>query len=171
MVSDQIKLLAYRDNSCDPKKCTMKKLERFSMLRIVNQINHIPKNTLLLDPTAGLVLSPTDRSWVNSITALDCSWEIFDPTESFVTKWKGRRALPYLVAANPVNFGKPFTFTSVEAISAALYILGYIDQAESILSKFNWGLNFLKLNAESLLEYAAAKNSDEVILIQNEYMG
>ncbi|HJJ40921.1 MAG TPA: hypothetical protein O0X63_02000, partial [Methanocorpusculum sp.] len=26
-----IPLIAYRDNSCDPKKCTMKKLERFGM--------------------------------------------------------------------------------------------------------------------------------------------
>ena len=162
-----IPLLAYRDNSCDPKKCTMKKLERFGRMRIVTRIPQIPKTTLLLDPTAD-VLSPADKKWVPSITALDCSWEVLDTTN--LTPWKGRRALPFLVAANPVNFGKPFTLTSVEAISATLYILGEEAQAEAVLSKFNWGLNFLKLNAEPLAEYAAAKDSAEVLRIQSEYL-
>ena len=146
----------------------MKKLERFGMLRIVTRIPQIPKNTLLLDPTAD-VLSPADKKWVPSVTALDCSWEVLDTAN--LGPWKGRRALPYLVAANPVNFGKPFTLTSVEAISAALYILGEKEQAEAVLAKFNWGLNFLKLNAEPLSEYASAKDSAEVLKIQSEYMG
>ena len=146
----------------------MKKLERFGMLRIVTRIPQIPKNTLLLDPTAD-VLSPADKKWVPSVTALDCSWEVLDTAN--LGPWKGRRALPYLVAANPVNFGKPFTLTSVEAISAALYILGEKEQAEAVLAKFNWGLNFLKLNAEPMSEYASAKDSAEVLKIQSEYMG
>ena len=163
-----ISLIAYRDNSCDPKKCTMKKLERFGMLRIVTRIPQIPRNTLLLDPTAEFVLSPADRNWVQSITALDCSWEVLD-TEN-LGPWKGRRALPFLVAANPVNFGKPFTLTSVEAIAATLYILGEQDPAEKILAKFHWGLNFLALNAEPLTEYAAAEDSSAVLKIQSEYL-
>jgi len=161
-------LLSWRDNSCDPRKCTMKKLERFGMLRIVTKISQIPKNTLLLDPTAD-VISPEDKKWVPSITALDCSWEVLDTAN--LGPWKGRRALPYLVAANPVNFGKPFTLTSVEAIAASLYILGEKEQAEQILSKFHWGLNFLKLNENPLNEYAQAKDSNEVLKIQDDYMG
>ena len=107
----------------------MKKLERFGMMRIVTRIPQIPKTTLLLDPTVD-VLSPADKKWVQSITALDCSWEVLDTAN--LGAWKGRRALPFLVAANPVNFGKPFTLTSVEAIAATLYILG--EEAQS------WGL-------------------------------
>jgi pre-rRNA-processing protein TSR3 len=145
----------------------MKKLERFGMMRIVTRIPQIPKTTLLLDPTAD-VLSPADKKWVSSITALDCSWEVLDTAN--LGAWKGRRALPFLVAANPVNFGKPFTLTSVEAIAATLFILGEEVQAEAVLSKFNWGLNFLKLNAEPLSEYAAAKDSTEVLKIQSEYL-
>jgi pre-rRNA-processing protein TSR3 len=164
-----ISLIAYRDNSCDPKKCTMKKLERFGMMKIVTRISQVPKTTLLLDPTAEFVLSPPDKKWVRSITALDCSWEVLDTTD--LGPWKGRRALPFLVAANPVNFGKPFTLTSVEAIAAALYILGEKEQAESILAKFHWGLNFLKLNEEPLNEYANAKDSTEILKIQSEYIG
>jgi pre-rRNA-processing protein TSR3 len=145
----------------------MKKLERFGMMRIVTRIPQIPKTTLLLDPTAD-VLSPADKKWVSSITALDCSWEVLDTAN--LGAWKGRRALPFLVAANPVNFGKPFTLTSVEAIAATLFILGEEVQAEAVLSKFNWGLNFLKLNAEPLSEYAAAKDITEVLKIQSEYL-
>jgi len=122
-----------------------------------------------LDPTAEFVLSPPDKKWVRSITALDCSWEVLDTTD--LDPWKGRRALPFLVAANPVNFGKPFTLTSVEALAGTLFILGEKEQAESILSKFHWGLNFLKLNEEPLNEYANAKDSAEILKIQSEYMG
>jgi len=132
-------------------------------------MSQVPKTTLLLDPTAEFVLSPPDKNWVRSITALDCSWEVLDTTN--LDPWKGRRALPFLVAANPVNFGKPFTLTSVEALAGTLFILGEKEQAESILSKFHWGLNFLKLNEEPLNEYANAKDSAEILKIQSEYMG
>jgi len=164
-----ISLIAFRDNSCDPKKCTVKKLEKFGMINVVKKMNHVPKTTLLLDPTAEYVISPPDKKWVTSITALDCSWIVLDTTN--LNPWKNRRALPYLVAANPVNFGKPFTLTSVEALSAALVILGEHDQAVRILEKFNWGLNFLKLNEEPLEEYANAKDSEEILKIQSEYIG
>ena len=169
MARDKITLLAYRDNSCNPKKCTMKKLERFGMLRIVSHIQQIPKTTLLLDPTSGFVLSPADRTWVQSVTALDCSWEVLDTAN--LSAWKGRRALPFIVAANPINFGKPFTLTSVEAIAAALFILGEQESAKAVLAKFHWGLNFLAINEEPLAEYAAAQDSEDVLKIQSEYIG
>jgi pre-rRNA-processing protein TSR3 len=106
---------------------------------------------------------------VQSITALDCSWEVLDTAD--LSPWRGRRALPFLVAANPVNFGKPFTLTSVEAIAATLHILGEWTLAKEVLAKFHWGHNFLALNAEPLAEYATAKNSTEILRIQSEYIG
>lgn len=138
------------------------------MMRVSGKLSQIPKTTLLLDPTSGIVISPSDKTWVTSITALDCSWEVLDTIN--LSYWKNRRALPFLVAANPVNFGKAFTLTSVEALAATLYILGEKDQAKTILAKFNWGLNFLELNAEPLEEYAAASSSSEVLKIQAEYL-
>ena len=80
------------------------------------------------------------------------------------------RALPYLVAANPVNFGKPFKLSTVEALAAALFIIGEPARAEEILGKFSWGHVFLELNREPLSEYASARDSTEVVNIQREYL-
>lgn len=163
-----IPLISYRDNTCDPRKCTIKRLERYGFVRVLPSFRKVPKGTLLLDPTAGVVISPADRRWVRSITALDCSWEVLEREELSI--FRGRRALPFLVAANPVNFGKPFILSSVEALAAALIILGERDQAELILSKVPFGIRFLEVNAEPLAEYAAAVDSAGVLSVQAEYL-
>ena len=160
-------LVAYRDNSCDPRKCTVKKLERAGFIRLVKKISQIPRNTLLLDPTAEQALSPADRS-VKSITVLDCSWEVLNT--GAVSSWRIRRALPFLVAANPVNFGKPCMLSSVEALAAALFIIGEEQQARDILGKVSWGIRFLEVNKEPLGLYANAKDSTEVVKIQGLYL-
>jgi pre-rRNA-processing protein TSR3 len=162
-----IPLYAYRDNTCDPRKCTMKKLAQRGLVTIVTHLSQIPRSTLLLDPTAEQAVSPADRR-LPSITALDCSWEVLDT--GAVTAWRNRRALPFLVAANPVNFGRPFRLTSVEAMAATLYILGEQEQATEILERFGWGLRFLEVNRDPLEEYAQARDSREVVAIQALYM-
>ncbi len=162
-----IPLVAYRDNSCDPRKCTVKKLQKANFIRLVYKISHIPRTTLLLDPTAEQALSPADRT-VQSITVLDCSWELLNT--GAVSSWRIRRALPFLVAANPVNFGKPCMLSSVEALAAALFILGEEQQARDILSKVSWGIRFLEVNAEPLSLYRTAKDSTEVVRFQDLFM-
>ena len=162
-----IPLFAYRDNTCDPRKCSVKKLERFGLVRVVSRLAQIPRSSLLLDPTAEQALSPTDRT-APSITVLDCSWAVLDT--SMVRSWRRRRALPFLLAANPVNVGKPFKLSSVEAFAAALVILGERDQARAILEKFGWGIRFLEVNQEPLELYARAKDSREVVAIQATYL-
>jgi len=162
-----IPLYAYRDNSCDPKKCTVKRLERSGLVKVLSKISHIPRTTLLLDPTAEQALSPADRP-ARSITALDCSWDVLDT--GAVSSWRKRRALPFLVAANPVNFGRPWRLTSVEAFAAALVILGEAAQAALILESQGWGPRFLELNDEPLSLYAAARDSTEVVSIQGLYL-
>jgi len=162
-----IPLYAYRDNSCDPKKCTVKRLERSGLVKVLSKISHIPRTTLLLDPTAEQALSPADRP-ARSITALDCSWDVLDT--GAVSSWRKRRALPFLVAANPVNFGRPWRLTSVEAFAAALAILGEAAQATLILESQGWGPRFLELNEEPLSLYAAARDSTEVVSIQGLYL-
>ncbi len=162
-----IPLFAYRDNSCDPRKCTVVRLERAGLVKIVHALSRIPRGSLILDPTAEQALSPADNP-VKSLTVLDCSWEVLD-TDA-ISGWPLRRALPFLVAANPVNFGRPWRLNSAEAFAAALVILGERDQAAAVLSKFRWGIRFLEVNEEPLGLYAAAKDSTEVIEIQSGYL-
>jgi len=162
-----IPLYAYRDNSCDPRKCTVKKLEKAGLLKIFTKISQIPRNTLLLDPTAEQALSPADKN-VHSITVLDCSWVVLDTGR--VKSWRIRRALPFLVAANPVNFGKPCVLSSIEALAAALFIIGDRDRAVTVLSRVSWGIRFLEVNQEPLDLYANAKDSTEVIGIQELFI-
>jgi pre-rRNA-processing protein TSR3 len=162
-----IPLVAYRDNTCDPRKCTVKKLERADLIRIVKTLSRIPRNTLLLDPTAEQALSPADWT-VKSVTVLDCSWEVLDT--GVVRSWRIRRALPFLVAANPVNFGRPCILSSVEALAAALWILGEEQQARGILAKVSWGIRFLEVNAEPLALYATARDSAEVVKFQSLFL-
>jgi pre-rRNA-processing protein TSR3 len=162
-----IPLVAYRDNTCDPKKCTVKKLEKAGLIRIVKKISQIPRNTLLLDPTAEKALSPADRGPA-SITVLDCSWEVV--ITGAVRTWRIRRALPFLAAANPVNFGKPCVLSSVEALAAALFILGEEQQSRDILAKVSWGIRFLEVNAEPLSLYVTAKDSAEVVKMQDLFL-
>jgi pre-rRNA-processing protein TSR3 len=87
-----------------------------------------------------------------------------------VSSWRIRRALPFLMAANPVNFGRPCKLSSVEALAAALYIMGEKEQACIILSKVNWGIRFLEVNREPLDLYAGAKDSSEIVRIQSSYL-
>jgi len=87
-----------------------------------------------------------------------------------VRSWRIRRALPFLIAANPVNFGKPCVLSSVEALAAALYIIGEKDKAIELLSKVSWGIRFLEVNKEPLDMYTNAKDSSEVIKIQELYI-
>jgi pre-rRNA-processing protein TSR3 len=103
------------------------------------------------------------------LAALDCSWvhatEVFDHSSHGTF-----RCLPYLVAANPVNYGVPTKLSTVEALAAALYIAGFREQSELMLSKFKWGLQFITLNEELLEGYGKAKDSAGVVKVQREYV-
>jgi pre-rRNA-processing protein TSR3 len=75
-----------------------------------------------------------------------------------------------MLAANPVNYGKPFKLTTLEAFAATLYIFGYIDQARELLQLYKWGPHFLELNKEPLEDYRKAENSKEVIKAMKRYI-
>ena len=79
------------------------------------------------------------------------------------------RLLPYLVAANPVNYGKPYKLTCVEAIAACLKMIGH-SSVELYLSKFKWGRNFLTLNEQLFDEYESCENSAQLVQTQNNLL-
>jgi len=166
-----MQLYAYDAGQCDPKKCTAKKLARAGLITSVNMTRKIPYNTILLVPIAEKALSPADRKSTNGITVFDCSWDKIDTFEDTLRKLKRKkRALPYLIASNPTNYGKPFVLSSAEALAAALFIFGEHEQSQYILSKFKWGNEFLRLNEERLFSYSNAKDSKEVVVIQKRFM-
>jgi rRNA small subunit aminocarboxypropyltransferase len=70
--------------------------------------------------------------------------------------------VPYLVAANPTNYGKPWRLNCVEALAATFYICGHAEWAEQILESFPYGEAFLDINGELLKRYAGCANEEEV---------
>lgn len=75
---------------------------------------------------------------------------------------KNERLLPYLVAANPTNYGRPWRLNCAEALAATFFILGHEDWAEHVLQHFSYGKPFLEINAQVLKRYKACKNEEEV---------
>lgn len=183
----------------DPDKCTARKLARHDAARLHRSDRATPPGVVLnphadraLSP-ADRASSPADRASspadhasspanrasssadrtspsdteTERLVALDCSWESAEEAQFSITG--DHRALPYLVAANPVNFGTPWQLTTVEALAAGLTILGERDHAAELLGLFTWGETFLELNEEPLERYAACDDSTEVVAVQQEY--
>ena len=168
MLHKMKELYVYHANDDDPKKCTAKKLARFKLIKIVKRMGKIPKNALLLSPFSEKALSPEDKKF-KSIAAIDCSWKNAERIFSKIRN-KNSRALPFLLAANPTNYGKALKLSTAEALAAALYIMGEEEQASMLLSKFKWGETFLKLNKMPLDDYRNARNSKEVVEVMMEYL-
>jgi len=166
---DRIRLSALMLEECDPKRCTARKLVRFGLAEGAPRAGLLPRGCVVLHPNGEHVLSPEDRrnAEERGIAVIDSSWKRGDVPR---IPRHPARALPYLLAANPVNYGKPFLLSSVEAFAAALWILGHPMQAEEILSKFGWGRQFLVLNREPLEAYAAAATREDILAAQGEFI-
>ena len=149
----------------DPKKCTAAKLVKFGIATVVRNTS---SKTLILDPFADKVILRNDRLVADSITGIDCSWELAQKT--FVRKFSGMaRKLPPLFAGNPVNYSKLNKLTTVEAISGALFIMEFDDLAHEMLNKFKWGHTFYDLNKNLLEDYSKVDSEDSIDSILKDY--
>src|SRR2546425_3929190 len=164
-----IRWLACDAGQCDPKRCTSRRLERLGLMTFVPRPSALPSGAILLMPGTDRALSRADapRAERRGLAVVDVSWKRGEfPKVPQATP----RALPYLLAANPVNYGKPFVLSSVEALAAALVIFGRPEDARAILSKFTWGGQFLALNQEPLDAYAQAGDSAGVVRAQADFI-
>ncbi len=167
----QLRIVIYHAGQCDPKKCSALKLKRHGLIRLVHQIRFLPRRALVLNPLSEIAFSPADKERIENfgLAALDFSWKHAEGT--LLKNVRGTsRCLPYLIAGNPVNFGKPTKLSTVEALAAALYIVGFKDDAERLLSIFKWGHTFLEINHDRLEGYANTKDSKDIVKLQERFM-
>jgi len=152
------------------KRCSGKKLERLGLiknLRVGQKFSGI-----IVSPNGKGVVCPEDREIVENFgsAVVECSWARLEEVPFNKIGGKHERLLPYLVAANPVNYGRPWRLNCVEAIAACFAIVGHSDWAELLLSNFSWGLTFLKINKELIDVYSKCTDSDSVQRAQEEWL-
>jgi len=171
-MTQEMKLIIFHANEDDPKKCSARKLHRFGYASLTKTMRRLPYHAILLNPFAEKSLSKEDLdiAKAHGIVALDCSWKTAEDTFQHLESTMYPRALPFLLAANPVNYGKSFQLSTVEAFAAALYILGEVYQAKKILGIYTWGPSFITLNQEPLEEYRQASTSAEVVRLMKQYI-
>lgn len=88
----------------------------------------------LMRSLSGRFLAPMNEYVIAKTTSI--------PTSTSHTSF----AVPYLLATNPVNYGKPWKLNCVEALAAAFYITGYENYGRRLLQDFGWGDSFWKVN-------------------------
>jgi pre-rRNA-processing protein TSR3 len=166
-----VRISIYHAAQDDPKKNTALRLKRRGLARIVTRARFLPKRAIVLNPFGEIAFSPADKERLEQfgLAALDCSWEHAQKVMGGHVKGTSR-CLPILIAGNPVNFGKLTKLTTAEAIAAALYIAGFKEESEQLLSIFTWGHTFLELNGILLENYVTAKNSAEIVEMQNKLL-
>ena len=130
---------------------------------------------MLLSSEGTALLSKEDlaQSMKQGLGVVDCSWnEILKHNSVPIKSLKCRthRLLPWLVAANQVNYGKPMHLNCAEAVIAGLYLLGFKEDACSLAQKVSYGEQFILLNQEYLDRYEACSTAEEVEAAQKDIL-
>lgn len=155
---------------CDAKRCTGRKLARFGLLKELRVNSAF--GGIALSPAGSHCISREDHDLIErkGLVVVDCSWARLDDVPFAKLRCPAPRLLPWLVAANPINYGRPCQLSCVEALAAGLIICGEEESAYLLLNKFKWGHAFLSLNRELLKAYSECKTSADIISTQNEWL-
>ncbi|OJD21988.1 hypothetical protein ACJ73_06668 [Blastomyces percursus] len=155
---------------CDPKRCSGKKLMQHGVMREL-QIGQKFAG-VVISPNAKRTISPADRELLEQYGAavVECSWVRTQEVPWSKIGGKCERLLPYLVAANSVNYGRPWRLNCAEALAAAFYICGHEDWASEVLKRFSYGRAFLEINSQLLKRYAACKTEEDVKNTQEHWL-
>ncbi|MEM2922073.1 MAG: DUF367 family protein [Candidatus Bathyarchaeia archaeon] len=164
------KIFIYQTAQDDPKKCSGTRMIRYGFAAPVYRLGRFHKRPIILDPFASNLLNHSDKEYAiaRGILVVDCSWSRVE--EVFPTSLEGlRRRLPPLLAANPVNFAQLGKLSSLEAVAASLYILGFKEPATRVLNIIKWGPRFLELNQEPLEAYRTSTSQEELVKAAEEF--
>lgn len=156
-------------SQCDPKRCSGARLAQRGIFQRMPL--HANFRGIVLSPRATQAVSPADRTIVQQagISLIDCSWARLQ--EIPFSQMQGQhRLLPFLVAANTVNYGRPSKLNCAEAAAATLYICGYSQEARQLMDEFSYGPEFMRLNQEVLDLYASCDSAAQVVTQQNEWL-
>eukprot|EP00339_Tiarina_fusa_P010394 CAMPEP_0117038094 /NCGR_PEP_ID=MMETSP0472-20121206/26835_1 /TAXON_ID=693140 ORGANISM="Tiarina fusus, Strain LIS" /NCGR_SAMPLE_ID=MMETSP0472 /ASSEMBLY_ACC=CAM_ASM_000603 /LENGTH=243 /DNA_ID=CAMNT_0004748241 /DNA_START=36 /DNA_END=767 /DNA_ORIENTATION=+ len=165
-----LRLRMWDFSQCDPKRCTGARLARrgiFERMPLKQAFRGI-----VLSPEAKVAVSPADKEILekSGMSLIDCSWARLKEIPFRQMQAGHHRLLPFMVAANTVNYGRPFKLTCAEAAAATLYICGKADAAKELLQGFSWGEEFFSLNEQVLNLYASCQDADEVVQRQNDWL-
>jgi pre-rRNA-processing protein TSR3 len=127
---------------------------------------------IVISPKAKVLLSPADRPILEQYGAavIEASWKRIDEVPFSRIGGKNERLLPYLIAANPTNYGRPWRLNCVEALAAGFVICGRKDWAEEILSTFSYGQAFLDINEAVFKRYAACVDEEGIKKAEEEWL-
>ncbi|KAG8216648.1 hypothetical protein J3R82DRAFT_6845 [Butyriboletus roseoflavus] len=152
---------------CDPRRCSGKKLARLGLIKELKV--GLRFRGVVVSPNGTSVVSPADMHIVakDGIAVVECSWARLGDVPFSKIASPHERLLPYLLATNPTNYGKPWRLNCVEALAAAFYITGFDQYAETLLSGFGWGEAFWKVNRVYLEKYKTCKSAGEVTVMQD----
>ncbi|EIT73119.1 hypothetical protein F9C07_9827 [Aspergillus flavus] len=155
---------------CDPKRCSGKRLMHLGLMRELGIGQKYPG--VVVSPNAKKIISPADRDILEQYGAavVECSWVRLKEVPFSRIGGKCERLLPYLVAANTVNYGRPWRLNCVEALAACFCICGHEDWAREVLKHFSYGEAFLDINSQLLKRYAACATEEDVKRTEEEWL-
>ncbi|KAL4860923.1 hypothetical protein BDV12DRAFT_84925 [Aspergillus spectabilis] len=155
---------------CDPKRCSGKRLMHFGLMRELAIGQKF--QGVVVSPNAKKVISPADKDLLEQFGAavVECSWVRVKEVPWSRIGGKCERLLPYLIAANTVNYGKPWRLNCVEALAACFCICGHEDWARDVLKHFRYGEAFLEINSQLLKRYAACETEEDVKRTEEEWL-
>ncbi|GAM86450.1 hypothetical protein ANO11243_044640 [Dothideomycetidae sp. 11243] len=149
-------------NHCDAKRCSGKRLIRLGLMRALNMNQRHPG--VIISPNGKTLVSRADLPILeqHGAAVVEASWNRISEVNFSRIGGKHERILPYLIAANPTNYGKPWRLNCVEALAAGFLICGHSDWAEDVLSTFSYGQAFLDINEEVFSWYEQCADEAEV---------
>lgn len=128
----------------------------------------------------GVVISPKAKTLVSradlpileqhGAAVVEASWNRIEEVNFSRIGGKHERILPYLIAANPTNYGRPWRLNCVEALAAGFLICGHRDWAEEVLSTFSYGQAFLDINEEVFEWYEQCADEAEVKAAEERWL-